>query len=49
MLVVIRDQSSEITSGTVDHDVEIGDTVTVQAQDENGMPVEVTGEVIEIA
>jgi hypothetical protein len=43
---VVIETVDGITSGTVDHEVSIGDTVTVQAQDENGMPVESTGEVI---
>lgn len=43
---VVIETVDGITSGTVDHEVSIGDTVTVQAQDENGMPVESTEEVI---
>jgi hypothetical protein len=48
MLVVIE-TADGITSGTVDHEVSIGDTVTIQAKDENGILVEATGEVVEIA
>lgn len=49
MTVVIRDEADEITTGTIDHDAQIGDVVTVTAKDENGNAVEARGTIIEIA
>lgn len=43
--VLLKDQ----TVGTVENDdVEEGDFVTISLHDENGMPIEVSGEVIEV-
>ena len=42
--LLLKDQ----TVGKYDGSCEIGDIVTVQLHDENGNPIEVTGEVIDI-
>ena len=36
------------TVGTVTSEVAVGDTVTVKLHDENGMPIEETGVVVEV-
>lgn len=36
------------TAGTATAGHEVGETVTVQLHDENGMPIERTGEVVEV-
>lgn len=45
--VLIKDENGENTVGKVDV-AEVGNVVTVSLRDENGMPIEATGEVVEI-
>ena len=47
MLVAIKDKNGELTIGLVDM-AKVGAAVTVKLRDENGMPIEVTGEVTDI-
>jgi hypothetical protein len=47
MTVAIRDESGEITTGTV-RTARVGQTMEIEAKDENGMPFAVSGEVVEI-
>lgn len=44
MTVLLKDQ----TTGKVEGPVEVGDFVTVETHDENGMQIEIEGEVEEI-
>ena len=45
--VLIKDENGENTVGKVDF-AEVGNVVTVSLHDDNGMPTEATGEVVEI-
>lgn len=45
--VIINDERGGITTGYTFDEIEIGKTVTITAQDENGLPFEATGEVID--
>lgn len=47
MQVAIKDQDGKVTTGKVSM-AEVGQTVTVDLHNENGMPIKATGEVIEI-
>jgi hypothetical protein len=45
--VIINDVRGGVTTGYTFEDIEVGQTVTIIAQDENGQKFEATGEVIE--
>ena len=45
--VVIEDVRGEITTGTTMEEIEVGQVVSIEAKDENGMHFEATGTVVE--
>ena len=47
MQVAIKDEAGEISTGKIEF-AEVGQVVTVDLRDENGMPITATGEVIEV-
>lgn len=47
-MVAINDDGEITTGSVVDGVAEVGEVVTVKLHDENGMPIEKTGEVVEV-
>lgn len=47
--VAIEDAAGELTTGIIEEEKAIvGETVTITGQDENGMPFEATGKLVEV-
>ena len=46
--LAIVNKNGEVTTGFMRHVAAIGDLVTIEDRDENGLPVKVTGRVLEI-